>query len=212
MSNITLGSAMSAKAAEKKTSKSGKREEILRAALKVFAEGGVNGVPVPQIAAEAGVSPGLLYRYFDSKEAMVNELFCEQKQKLQHYLFHGLSEGGDPYKNFCLVWERLVAFTENEPDAFRFMELQDHRPYLTQQSKDYENKHLTYWMKHYKEMQKQGVYRKDIKPEILLTLFWGAFVNLFKTSRSGLISPSKRDLNKAREACWGLLVNKATGV
>ncbi|MCG8537403.1 MAG: TetR/AcrR family transcriptional regulator [Pseudomonadales bacterium] len=202
---------MSNSTAEEKKTRGGKREEILRAALKVFAEGGVNGVPVPRIAAEAGVSPGLLYRYFDNKEDMVNELFREQKRKLSHHIFSDLKEGGDHYKNFCVVWARLVSFIESEPDAFRFMELQDHRPYLTKQSTDYENKHLAVWMQYYKSMQKQGVYRKDIKPEILLTLFWGAFINLFKSTHSGLIAPSKRELNRARDVCWSMLVGNTSG-
>ncbi|MEE3156942.1 MAG: TetR/AcrR family transcriptional regulator [Pseudomonadota bacterium] len=44
-----------------------KRQAILRAALKVFAEGGVNGVPMPVLAEQAQVGTGTIYRYFDSK-------------------------------------------------------------------------------------------------------------------------------------------------
>ena len=63
-----------------------KREAILRAALQVFAENGVNGVAVPQIAARAGVGTGTIYRYFPGKEALVNQLFREQKQALAQRL------------------------------------------------------------------------------------------------------------------------------
>lgn len=199
---------MTSKVTVAKKSKSGKREAILRAALKVFAEGGVNGVPIPRIAIEAGVSPGLLYRYFDSKEAMVNELFREQKRNMAIRLFDGLNDEGDPYKSFCSVWSRLVEFAQSEPDAFYFMELQDHRPYLTDESKEYELKSLRSWVSYYKSMQKKGVYRKDIKAEVLLALFWGAFINLIKSSRDGLLSLSKRDINRAREVCWSLLSNQ----
>ncbi|MEB3734640.1 TetR/AcrR family transcriptional regulator [Halopseudomonas pachastrellae] len=57
-----------------------KRQAILSAALKVFAEGGVNGVPMPALAEQAQVGTGTIYRYFSSKEALVNELFREQRQ------------------------------------------------------------------------------------------------------------------------------------
>jgi AcrR family transcriptional regulator len=47
--------------------------EILRAAIDVFAERGLAGARVEDIAARAGVSKGTIYLYFDGKE----ELFIE---------------------------------------------------------------------------------------------------------------------------------------
>ncbi|MDX1805095.1 MAG: TetR/AcrR family transcriptional regulator, partial [Alcanivorax sp.] len=52
-----------------------KREQIILAALRVFAEHGLHGSPVPPIAAQASVSVGTLYRYFESKDALVNAVF-----------------------------------------------------------------------------------------------------------------------------------------
>lgn len=53
------------------------REALVRAAAKVFAERGFDGAQTPDIAAEAGVSTGALYRYFKDKRA----LFIEVAQK-----------------------------------------------------------------------------------------------------------------------------------
>ncbi|SEH03010.1 DNA-binding transcriptional regulator, AcrR family [Nonomuraea solani] len=55
-----------------------RREQLLDAALKVFADKGVDGATVKDLAQAAGVTPGLLYRYFDSKEAMVETLLSER--------------------------------------------------------------------------------------------------------------------------------------
>ena len=46
-----------------------KRKQILDAAVRVFARGGYHGSRVGDIAEEAGIAHGLLYHYFDSKEA-----------------------------------------------------------------------------------------------------------------------------------------------
>ena len=67
-----------------------KRQAILDAALKVFAAGGVNGVPIPALAEQAQVGTGTIYRYFSSKEALVNELFRSQRQFKRDLLFDGL--------------------------------------------------------------------------------------------------------------------------
>lgn len=49
-----------------------KQEAILQAALKLFATQGYNSTPTSQIAKEAGVSEGLIFRHFDSKEGLLN--------------------------------------------------------------------------------------------------------------------------------------------
>ncbi len=44
------------------------REKIVQAALEVFADKGLHGATVVEIAKAAGITGGALYRYFDSKE------------------------------------------------------------------------------------------------------------------------------------------------
>lgn len=51
-----------------------RREQIMEAALKVFARRGIIGTKMSMIASEAGVSTGLLYRYFDSKDKLFTTL------------------------------------------------------------------------------------------------------------------------------------------
>ena len=50
------------------------RERILEGGRRAFNAGGFRGTSVPSIAAEAGVSVGLIYRYFPSKEELFLEL------------------------------------------------------------------------------------------------------------------------------------------
>jgi AcrR family transcriptional regulator len=55
-----------------------RREQLLDAALKAFAARGVDGASVKDVAEAARVTPGLLYRYFDSKETLVKTLLAER--------------------------------------------------------------------------------------------------------------------------------------
>ena len=52
-----------------------KRKQILAAATRVFAERGYEGSRVGDIAREAGIAYGLIYHYFDNKEAILNSVF-----------------------------------------------------------------------------------------------------------------------------------------
>src|SRR5947208_5050410 len=51
-----------------------RREQILEAALGVFAEKGFARATNKDIAREAGITPGLIYHYFESKEALLQAI------------------------------------------------------------------------------------------------------------------------------------------
>jgi len=51
-----------------------KKQQILDAALTLFANLGFHETSISKIAKEAGISKGLLYNYFESKEALLQEI------------------------------------------------------------------------------------------------------------------------------------------
>jgi AcrR family transcriptional regulator len=54
--------------------KDARREQILSAAMRLFARQGFRATTVPEICAEAGLSVGALYSYYDSKDAIIAAL------------------------------------------------------------------------------------------------------------------------------------------
>jgi len=58
---------------------SDRRLEILDAAQRCFASSGFHGASMQEICAQAGMSPGNLYRYFPSKEALIAGI-CERNR------------------------------------------------------------------------------------------------------------------------------------
>lgn len=54
-----------------------RRQQILDAALSVFAEHGYHGAAISDVVKAAGVARGTFYLYFDSKEAIFQELLTE---------------------------------------------------------------------------------------------------------------------------------------
>lgn len=55
-----------------------RRERLLDAALEVFADKGIDGASVKDVTTAAGVTPGLLYHYFEGKEALAQALLAER--------------------------------------------------------------------------------------------------------------------------------------
>src|SRR5688572_928110 len=54
--------------------KDNKKEVIIKSALKLFATQGYASTPVSLIAKTAGVSQGLMYNFFSSKEELLREM------------------------------------------------------------------------------------------------------------------------------------------
>jgi AcrR family transcriptional regulator len=63
-----------------------RRERLLEAATEVFAERGYEGARVEQIADVAQVSPGLLYRHFEGKRELYEELLLLANRQLMEHL------------------------------------------------------------------------------------------------------------------------------
>ena len=58
-----------------------KRTAILEATLKLISENGFHGTAMSKVAKEAGVSAGIIYHYFDSKDELIDELYRHIKRQ-----------------------------------------------------------------------------------------------------------------------------------
>jgi len=71
-----------------------RRAEILAAAQRCFVRSGFHGASMQEICAEAGMSPGNLYRYFPSKEALMAGIAERDRAEVaQQFASADLSQG-----------------------------------------------------------------------------------------------------------------------
>src|SRR5438067_2617233 len=59
-----------------------RRSQILDAALVCFAKHGFHQASMHDISAEAGISVGLIYRYFENKEAVISAMADRHKEEI----------------------------------------------------------------------------------------------------------------------------------
>ncbi len=81
---------------------------VLAAAETLFAKHGVDGVTMDDIAAEAGVGKGTLYRRFGDKGGLAVALLDERERELQELMISGPA----PLGPGASAPERLAAFVE----------------------------------------------------------------------------------------------------
>jgi len=88
-----------------------RRLQILEAALKLFATEGYGHSSISMLAKQAGISKGLMYNYFESKEGLLSAL-----------IDHGMAEYADlldPNHNENLESEELIDFVRKVFSALR---------------------------------------------------------------------------------------------
>lgn len=98
-----------------------RRDEILRAALRVFAERGLKNATVSDIARAAGISHGLLYHYFSSKHALVDALIDQKIERLSVVGAETLAAGGSIVANLERSLELMLAEATSDPDLALFV-------------------------------------------------------------------------------------------
>jgi AcrR family transcriptional regulator len=63
-----------------------RRTQILEAAMVCFAKHGFHQASMHDISAEAGISVGLIYRYFENKEAVISAMADRHKKEIHEVL------------------------------------------------------------------------------------------------------------------------------
>lgn len=90
-----------------------KRAEILAASERCFARSGFHGATIAQICDEAGISPGHLYHYFTSKEAIIG---ANTNAGLEYVKarFAEINGDEDPIRSLIAEFERLRALNRTK--------------------------------------------------------------------------------------------------
>ncbi|MEP6872262.1 MAG: TetR/AcrR family transcriptional regulator [Anaerolineaceae bacterium] len=92
-----------------------RRRSIVVAACGVFSRKGVESATMAEIASEAGLSPGALYRYFENKEQLANSCMSENATDLEDQWKRTPDDSTDPLREF-LELSRKTLGTLNDPD------------------------------------------------------------------------------------------------
>ena len=104
------------------------RQRIVDAAIACFARSGFHGASMQEICAEAGMSPGALYRYFPSKVSIISAI-AESEREQHAAFFERMEHAADPVEALagigidtleaCLAGQRAALNAETVAEAIR---------------------------------------------------------------------------------------------
>lgn len=157
-----------------------KREAVMAAALELFVERGFFGTAVPDIADKAGVGAGTIYRYFASKEVLVNEIYRAEKMRWGQVLVASVATT-TARELFRSLWLRMARFTVENQQSFVFMELHHHARYLDAESRALEQRMLELFANVITAAQARGELKVG-PPRLLMAIVMGAFIGVVRNS------------------------------
>ncbi|MEZ4406102.1 MAG: TetR/AcrR family transcriptional regulator [Polyangiales bacterium] len=178
-----------------------KREAILDAALSLFAERGFHGTAVPLVAERAKVGAGTVYRYFESKEALVNALYQHWKGEFSRALVGDFPEGMTARAQFAELWRRMWAFAKTHPEAAVFLELHHHQGYLDESSLALESSIQDTLVGLVEALQAQRSL-KTCPASMLIAVAWGAFVGVVRSGLEGRYPLDDATRDQAEACVW----------
>jgi TetR/AcrR family fatty acid metabolism transcriptional regulator len=183
-----------------------KRDLILRAATKVFAQNGYFQSQVADVAKVAGVAAGTVYLYFQSKDDLLVSIFERSMRDVlteARAAVGDATEPGDRLRRIArLHLERLgrdkdlaVVFQVELRQSVKFMErfsetfLQDYFKLIREAIAD---------------GQQSGAFRKDVSATTATKIFFGA---LDEMATNWVLSRRKYDLRAEADAVVDLFIN-----
>lgn len=181
-----------------------KREAILDAALSLFSERTFDGTPVPLIADTAGVAAGTIYRYFPSKEALVNALYRHWKTEKHRIVAEARDFRGTPREQFGAFWRSLWRFAADNPRAIAFMDTHHHAPYLDDDSLKLNAMLEAESLDWVRQAQRLGAIR-DTDPGLLITLLMGAFTGMVRTAGPSGLRYDERAVKETEDVMWSAI-------
>ena len=164
------------------------RSRILKAALHLFARQGYDGTTTRDLAAEARVAEGTLFRHFANKKAILIEVATKGWVEILTDLLTELSEMGS-YKAVAQVMRRRMFRMKENSDIMRvcFMEAQFHPELQEKIQSEVIEKMTDVAEAFFQTAMDRGIYRRT-NPKIVAQVFLGMFA-IAGFSENTIINP-----------------------
>lgn len=169
-----------------------KRDDILKAALKLFVEQGEQSTSMKWIAEEAECGIGTMYNYFKSKEELINVLYLEIKTKLFTYILEAHDTSSSVKQQFVSAWLRSVDYSILNPLQTRFLQVYSHSPKISDEVTEEVGKLIYPLMEIYEKGIREGIIKDQ--NTLQLVIFTNGAISSSVSYNPNITNQCKKDL------------------
>lgn len=188
------------------TDRADKRELILKAAVRTFAERGFFGAQVADVARAAGVAAGTVYLYFRGKDDLLVSIF---ERTMREAIAEGraaLADAPTPVERLRRIAHlHLERLGRDRATAVVFqVELRQSTKFMEQFSSSLLREYLGVIRDVIAEGQAAGVFRRGLNPTLAAKIFFGA---LDEMATNWILSRRRYPLAADADAIVDLFIN-----
>lgn len=150
------------------------QDQILNIAIKAFADKGISEVSVQEIAREAGVSVGVIYKYYGSKMELFEACFERALRMLDHVIQHSIKTHDSINDIARQLLKTCVRLSSEEPQyvqMYHLLTVTGDAEMRKSNADAIETISATKYVKLIQEAQEEGRIRDDIPADILAFFF-----------------------------------------
>lgn len=103
----------------------------MHTAKKLFAVNGFYGTATARIAKDAGVSNGILFHYFPTKDDLIRAMYFDVKDRLFEYSLSQIYKGATLKESIYTLWLAAVEWNLENPEDFEFMLQFENSPFYS---------------------------------------------------------------------------------
>ena len=144
-----------------------KRNAILDAATRLFAERGLAAAPTSEISRRADVAEGTLFTYFKTKDDLINSLYRELKLELADAMMSDFPRKKNVRARLQHVWDRYVNWGIANPRQRKVLGQVLVSEVLTKESREAGSAPFVEYQTMVRDAVEQGVFRNDLPVELI---------------------------------------------
>jgi len=144
-----------------------KRNAILDAATRLFAERGLTAAPTSEISKQAGVAEGTLFTYFKTKDDLINALYREIKLELADAMMSDFPRKRNVGIRLRHVWDRWVNWGIANPNQRKVLAQLTVSEVLTKESRDAGSAPFVEFQIMIRDAIEQRIFRNDVPVELI---------------------------------------------
>ena len=183
-----------------------KRQQILSAAEKLIAEVGFQGLSMQKLAKEAGVAAGTIYRYFDDKDHLIDDVRVLVTQRVADAVQDGVNDSDPIKQRYRTMWLNIWNLAGTNLAAIKNRVQYDSLPITNSLNfRELERKMFAQVELLFNEGKEQGLF-KPLHNEVLSGLSLAASVSLARKHSLGFYQLDEAELESAIEASWDAII------
>ncbi|MDD5570294.1 MAG: TetR/AcrR family transcriptional regulator [Bacteroidales bacterium] len=148
-----------------------KRNNILEEVSRLYIRYGIKSVTMDDVSRELGISKKTLYKFFSDKNDLVKNVISYQIKKQTAKSFETKKQKLNAVDVLIIASRHIIKFMETFNPSIRH-DLQKYYPDVLKILTEHRRKHIFENIKtNIVQGIKEGLYRKDLKPDIIAVLY-----------------------------------------